>query len=103
MSSTSRSNRRVVPSRGGVKLEMRHMFRYAAAAMALAFFATGAQATTLQQVKSAGYIRGATANEVPYGYMDENGDAKGIGPDVAAAVFKSIGVPEIEWTVTPFG
>jgi polar amino acid transport system substrate-binding protein len=62
-----------------------------------------AQATTLNQAKSDGYIRGASANEVPYSYMDENGDAKGIGPDVAAAVFKSLGIKEIDWTVTPFG
>ncbi len=62
-----------------------------------------AHATSLEEVKKAGYIRAANANEVPYAYMDADGSAKGIGPDVAAAVLKSIGVPEIEWTVTPFG
>jgi len=62
-----------------------------------------AQATTLEEVKSNGYIRGASANEVPYSYMDESGTAKGIGPEVAAAVLKSMGVEEIQWTVTPFG
>lgn len=44
----------------------------------------------------------ATANEVPYGYMDASGAAKGIGPDVAAAIFKKLGI-EVDWTVTPFG
>ena len=62
-----------------------------------------AQATTLDEVKSNGYIRGASANEVPYSYMDESGTAKGIGPEVATAVLKSMGVEEIQWTVTPFG
>lgn len=62
-----------------------------------------AQATTLEEVKSNGYIRGASANEVPYSYMDESGTAKGIGPEVATAVLKSMGVEEIQWTVTPFG
>jgi polar amino acid transport system substrate-binding protein len=62
-----------------------------------------AQATSLADVKSNGFIRGASANEVPYSFMDENGAAKGIGPDVAAAVLKSMGVKEIDWTVTPFG
>ena len=61
------------------------------------------RATSLEDVKSNGYIRGASANEVPYSYMDENGTAKGIGPDVAVAVLKSMGVNEIDWTVTPFG
>jgi len=62
-----------------------------------------AQATTLEDVKSNGYIRGASANEVPYSYMDESGTAKGIGPEVATAVLKAMGVAEIQWTVTPFG
>jgi polar amino acid transport system substrate-binding protein len=62
-----------------------------------------AHATELSQIKKDGYIRGASANEVPYSYMDESGAAKGIGPDVADAVLKSMGVKEIDWTVTPFG
>ena len=62
-----------------------------------------AQAASLEDLKSNGYIRGASANEVPYSFMDENGAAKGIGPDVATAVLKSMGVNEIAWTVTPFG
>ena len=70
---------------------------------ALGLAGGGAQAAKLEQIKQQGYIRGATANEVPYGYMDENGKAAGIGPDVATAVLKSMGVHEIEWVVTPFG
>ena len=57
----------------------------------------------LDQIKRQGYIRAATANEVPYGYMDENGAAAGIGPDSAKAVLKSMGIGDIEWVVTPFG
>ncbi len=66
-------------------------------------FAVSAHAASLEQIKKDGYIRGASANEVPYSYMDESGAAKGIGPDVAAAVLKSMGVKEVDWTVTPFG
>jgi polar amino acid transport system substrate-binding protein len=62
-----------------------------------------AHAATLEQAKKAGFVRAANANEVPYGYMDADGNAKGIGPDVAKEVMKSIGVAEIDWTVTPFG
>ncbi|MGN6774357.1 ectoine/hydroxyectoine ABC transporter substrate-binding protein EhuB [Rhizobium sp.] len=65
--------------------------------------AVSAHAASLEQIKKDGYIRGASANEVPYSYMDESGAAKGIGPDVAAAVLKSMGVKDVEWTVTPFG
>ena len=62
-----------------------------------------AHAMTLDQAKKAGYIRAANANEVPYGFMNADGKAQGIGPDVATAVLKEIGIPEVEWTVTPFG
>ena len=44
----------------------------------------------------------ATANEIPYGWV-ENGEAQGIAPDVAEAVLESMGITDIEWTVTEFG
>ncbi|MEF0942390.1 ectoine/hydroxyectoine ABC transporter substrate-binding protein EhuB [Rhizobium sp. BR 362] len=83
---------------------MRLNFYHSLTAMGLTLgLAVSAHATDLDQIKNDGYIRGASANEVPYSYMDESGAAKGIGPDVAAAVVKSMGVKEIDWTVTPFG
>lgn len=60
-------------------------------------------ATTLDQAKSEGFGRGANANEKPYAFMDADGNAKGIGPEVAAAVWKAVGVKDIAWSVTPFG
>lgn len=75
-----------------------------ALALALGLGVTASvQAAELSKIKKDGYIRGASANEVPYSFMDESGAAKGIGPEVAAAVLKTIGVDEIDWTVTPFG
>jgi polar amino acid transport system substrate-binding protein len=62
-----------------------------------------ASATTLEQAKSGGFVRGANANEKPYAFMDADGNAKGIGPEVAAEVWKALGVKEIAWSVTPFG
>lgn len=62
-----------------------------------------AQALTLDEAKKQGYIRVATANEVPYGFMKEDGTAAGIGPEVAIAVLKTLGINDINWTVTPFG
>lgn len=70
---------------------------------ALSFGITAASALTVEEVKGQGYIRAATANEVPYSYMQPDGTSAGIGPDVATAVLKSMGVEEINWTVTPFG
>ena len=61
---------------------------FGAAALALALGLGGAQATTLKQVKSHGFVRGATANEVPYGYMNADGKAEGIAPDIAAHLFE---------------
>jgi polar amino acid transport system substrate-binding protein len=62
-----------------------------------------ASATTIEQAKSDGFIRGANANEKPYAFMDADGNAKGIGPEVAAEVWKALGVKDIAWSVTPFG
>lgn len=45
----------------------------------------------------------ATANEIPYGWVDEQGNARGIAPEVATAVLESMGITDIEWTVTEFG
>jgi polar amino acid transport system substrate-binding protein len=57
----------------------------------------------LQNIQESGRIRIATANEIPYGWIDENGEARGIAPDVAEAVLERMGVTNIEWTVTEFG
>ncbi|MGB3501607.1 MAG: ectoine/hydroxyectoine ABC transporter substrate-binding protein EhuB [Mesorhizobium sp.] len=71
--------------------------------LALSIGITAASALTIEEAKEQGYIRAATANEMPYSYMQPDGTSAGIGPDVATAVLKSIGVEEINWTVTPFG
>jgi polar amino acid transport system substrate-binding protein len=76
-----------------------------AAALAVsAMMSASAGAVTLKDIKDRGYIRIAVANEIPYGYVDPNGDAKGAGPDVAKAVVKALGIaPEnIQWVVTNF-
>ena len=63
-----------------------------------------AGAVTLKEIQDRGYIRIAVANEIPYGYVDPNGDAKGAGPEVAEAVVQQLGIaPEnIQWVVTNF-
>lgn len=80
-----------------------HPTRVLFTAAVLLQFSGAGQATSLDEIKSQGYIRAATANEVPYGYMDADGTAKGIAPEVAEAVLKKMGVNEVQWVVTPFG
>ncbi|WP_105429695.1 ectoine/hydroxyectoine ABC transporter substrate-binding protein EhuB [Neorhizobium sp. T6_25] len=72
-------------------------------ALALCIGVTSATALTVEEAKKQGFIRAATANEVPYSYMQPDGTSAGIGPDVANAVLKSMGIEEVNWTVTPFG
>lgn len=60
-------------------------------------------ATSFEHIKKRGFIRVAVANEVPYGYVDANGNAKGIAPDVAKHVLKELGIDKQQWVVTPFG
>ncbi|HUZ65373.1 MAG TPA: ectoine/hydroxyectoine ABC transporter substrate-binding protein EhuB [Acetobacteraceae bacterium] len=60
-------------------------------------------ASALSAIRKRGFIRAATANEVPYGFMDANGNAAGIGPDVAKHVLATLGIKDVEWVVTPFG
>lgn len=82
---------------------MRTSLKLCIAASLFALGVAATSATTLEQVKKEGFVRGASANEVPYNYVDADGNAKGIGPEVAAAVWKSLGVKDITWSVTPFG
>jgi polar amino acid transport system substrate-binding protein len=72
------------------------------AAMALGM-ASHASAATLKQIKDRGYVRIAVANEIPFGFVDPNGDAKGAGPDVAKQLMKQLGIKEIKWVTTNFG
>lgn len=69
----------------------------------LAASAAAANAVSLRDMQANGVVRIAVANEVPYGYIDLDGQAKGIGPDVAKHLIKSLGIANIKWTATDFG
>lgn len=62
-----------------------------------------AQAADLAAIQKSGTLRVAVANEIPYGYMDLNGEAKGAGPDVIKHIAKALGIKNIAWTTTNFG
>jgi polar amino acid transport system substrate-binding protein len=66
-------------------------------------FAAATSAASLQEIKERGAVRIAVANEIPYGYMDLDGEAKGVGPDVATHIMKQLGIDKIEWSSTNFG
>jgi polar amino acid transport system substrate-binding protein len=43
------------------------------------------------------------ANEIPYGYEDESGEATGEAPEVAKAILAELGITEVDATVVDFG
>lgn len=70
--------------------------------LTLGLFAAPAFAESVEHYQQNG-ITIATANEIPYGWVDESGVAQGIAPEVAIAVLESMGITDIEWVVTDFG
>ncbi|MBO0805329.1 MAG: ectoine/hydroxyectoine ABC transporter substrate-binding protein EhuB [Nocardiopsaceae bacterium] len=50
----------------------------------------------LSKAKKAGYINVGIAGEIPYGYTDKSGRITGEAPEVARAVFKKLGVPNLK-------
>ncbi|WP_433498059.1 ectoine/hydroxyectoine ABC transporter substrate-binding protein EhuB [Sphaerimonospora sp. CA-214678] len=62
--------------------------------------ATSATAETgadpLARFREAGTIKVGVANEQPYGYRDKSGNLTGEAPEVARAIFKSLGIDNLE-------
>lgn len=56
----------------------------------------------LQQARQNGTIKVGIAGEVPYGYTDKSGRVTGQAPEVARAVFNSIGIHNIDATQVDF-
>ncbi len=57
----------------------------------------------LASLQESGSITVGIANEVPYGYQDEDGTATGEAPEVARAVLGEMGITEVEAEVVDFG
>ncbi|MER1968389.1 ectoine/hydroxyectoine ABC transporter substrate-binding protein EhuB [Castellaniella sp. GW247-6E4] len=74
-----------------------------AGACVMSLAGTSAVSADLAEIQKNGVLRVAVANEIPYGYMDVSGEAKGVGPDVAKHIAKALGIKKIEWTTTNFG
>ncbi len=57
----------------------------------------------LADLQEAGSITVGVANEVPFGYVDDDGEVTGIAPDVARAVLAELGIQEMNAEVVEFG
>jgi polar amino acid transport system substrate-binding protein len=78
----------------------------AAASLALVAAACGGgdeDANTLEQLQESGSITIGIANEVPYGYVGDDGEVTGFAPDVARAVLSELGITEVDADVVEFG
>lgn len=60
---------------------------------------TGDTLTTARDAKA---IKIGIANEAPYGYADSSGNTTGESPEVAKAVFKAMGIDNVQASVVPF-
>ncbi|WP_322996888.1 ectoine/hydroxyectoine ABC transporter substrate-binding protein EhuB [Castellaniella sp.] len=75
----------------------------AAATFVTLGIATSSHAANLADIQKTGTLRVAVANEIPYGYMDLNDEAKGVGPDTIKHIADALGIKNIQWTTTSFG
>lgn len=55
---------------------------------------------TLGKLRDQGYVRAAFANEVPYGYVDDQGNLTGESPEVAKEIFSRMGVETVDGVLT---
>jgi polar amino acid transport system substrate-binding protein len=74
-----------------------------AALVALSTVGGASAETTLEKARKDGYIRVGFANEAPFGFATAEGKLTGEAPEVARAVLKKMGIPEVDGVLTEFG
>ncbi|MFC8421454.1 ectoine/hydroxyectoine ABC transporter substrate-binding protein EhuB [Streptomyces sp. NPDC057236] len=57
----------------------------------------------LDRLRAAGVVRLGIAGEIPFGYIDRNGDLTGEAPELAKVIFKRLGVDRVQPVPTEFG
>jgi polar amino acid transport system substrate-binding protein len=57
----------------------------------------------LERIRAAGVVRLGIAGEIPFGYIDRNGELTGEAPELAKVVFKRLGVDRVQPVPTEFG
>jgi len=72
-------------------------------ALALTASSSAGIADTLEKLKAQGYATVAVANEPPYSDIRSDGYVTGAAPEVARAVMKMLGVPELKSQVVSYG
>lgn len=65
--------------------------------------ATFAADPALDQLKSQGFARIAIANEPPWTKVSSDGKVSGAAPDLARAVLKKLGVPDVVASISEYG
>lgn len=97
------------PTAGGLQVSRRTLFRAAAAGAAtlgagaaLGACSGSASGTSFADAKDSGKILVGVAGEKPYGWLDENGNVTGEGPEVARAVLSRLGINEMEGVLVDF-
>ncbi|MCK8676594.1 ectoine/hydroxyectoine ABC transporter substrate-binding protein EhuB [Streptomyces lichenis] len=61
-----------------------------------------ASGDTLDRLRSQGTVRLGIAGEVPYGYVDEQGEFTGEAPELAKIVFRRLGIADVQPVATDF-
>ncbi|EST25539.1 amino acid ABC transporter substrate-binding protein [Streptomyces roseochromogenus subsp. oscitans DS 12.976] len=57
----------------------------------------------LERLKAQGIVRLGIAGEVPFGYIDKDGQLTGEAPELAKVIFKRLGVGKVQPVPTEFG
>ncbi|WP_151476472.1 ectoine/hydroxyectoine ABC transporter substrate-binding protein EhuB [Streptomyces albicerus] len=57
----------------------------------------------LDRLKAQGVVRLGIAGEIPFGYIDKNGELTGEAPELAKVIFKRLGVDSVQPVPTEFG
>ncbi|MFF5479902.1 ectoine/hydroxyectoine ABC transporter substrate-binding protein EhuB [Streptomyces sp. NPDC012935] len=57
----------------------------------------------LDRLRAAGVVRLGIAGEIPFGYIDKNGELTGEAPELAKVIFKRLGVDRVQPVPTEFG
>ena len=73
------------------------------AGLSMGAVSTTVSAGTLDDLREQGYATVAVANEPPYSDVKGDGYVTGAAPDVARAVMKKLGVPELKAIVVGYG
>lgn len=84
----------------------RDLFKWSALAGAAVVTLGACESTssgdTLKAAQDAKTIKIGIANESPYGFADSSGQTTGEAPEVAKAVFKAMGIDNVQASVVPF-